>query len=225
MQAVNPTDTRGRPVSGVSIRPLPVAWLVLLCLVGLALLACGSDGPTPVPWSPLPLDGKCRSGMVLQPSESCVHEFSYVAEINSSGTAVYVVVERASNRFAVDSEGVAHYGKVLSGTTLRSSVDLGNEVVTFAAGIQSDDTFYIQEATQLSQLDLTQVIGGVLACELGAELRPGEGCALSGTSTFSSEPSGQGCFNGSICAGSRLTVQDFVAVRDDDGSWRIASLP
>lgn len=211
--------------STIVTRPLPGIWLILCCVAALALLSCGDDGPTPVPWSPLPLDGRCQSGLVLQPGESCVHTFTYVEDVRIDDSGVTAIVGEVVNRFRVDSEGLAHYGENLSGTTLTSAMDIGDRTVTFSASRQSDGTFYIEEATPLEQLDLSAAIAEGLPCETGAELLPGESCALSATSTFSVQPDGQGCFNSTICGRSRLTVQDFVAERADDRVWRIVSLP
>ena len=214
---LKPGESRQR-----ACRLSPLICLAFLCVTSLAPISCSSDGPAPVPWSPLPADGKCRTALVLRPGESCVHEFSYLADVRIDDSGVNAIFKEVSNRFHVDSEGTAHYGDNLSGTTLRSTLDLGDQVVSFEAGVQSDDTFYIQEA---SQPELPPVAEGVPNCGARTVLDAGESCALSGGNSFSVEPSGQGCFNGSICAGSRITVQEFVAERNDDGTWHIVGLP
>ena len=70
--------------------------------------------PVPVPWQPLPADGKCRSGMVLRQGESCTHEYSCEAGISLGGSvesdAGPIIVE-VSNVFSVDASGEPHYGR------------------------------------------------------------------------------------------------------------------
>ena len=102
-------------------------WTRLLSTILAAVLltaSCGSiDTPTPtsadksapVPWKPLPADGKCLEGLVLKPGESCLHEYSYQAglSIGASGTAP--IIEDASNEFSVDADGNPSYRTSSSG--------------------------------------------------------------------------------------------------------------
>lgn len=63
------------------------------------------------------------------------------------------------------------------------------------------------------------------ACEVGQQLRPGESCTF-GSDRFEVRSNGQGCYNGSICAGSGLNINGFRASRiSGTDNWRIDALP
>ena len=69
---------------------------------------------------------------------------------------------------------------------------------------------------------------GASACRVGALLSPGESCTHSspGNSfTFNVRNDGFGCIGGSICAGTGLRINNFVAEKQADGRWLIVALP
>ena len=64
------------------------------------------------------------------------------------------------------------------------------------------------------------------ACVVGQELSPGQSCDIPGGATFSVRSDGFGCYNGSICAGASLNINDFSASKISGTSrWRIDALP
>ena len=69
---------------------------------------------------------------------------------------------------------------------------------------------------------------GASACSVGALLSPGESCthSSSGNSfTFNVRNDGFGCIGSSICAGTGLRINNFVAEKQADGRWLIVALP
>ena len=64
------------------------------------------------------------------------------------------------------------------------------------------------------------------ACVVGQELNPGQRCDIPGGATFSVRSDGSGCYDGSICAGTGLNINDFRASKISGTlRWRIDALP
>ena len=64
------------------------------------------------------------------------------------------------------------------------------------------------------------------ACVVGQELSPDQSCDIPGGATFSVRSDGFGCYNGSICAGASLNINDFRASKISGTlRWRIDALP
>ena len=63
------------------------------------------------------------------------------------------------------------------------------------------------------------------ACTVGQQVRPGQSCTF-GSNRFEVRSNGQGCYNGSICAGESLNINSFRASRiSGTNNWRIDALP
>ena len=192
--------------------------------------------PAPVPWQPLPADGKCRTGMVLRQGESCTHEYSYEAGTTISASGASPIIEKVSNDFVVNADGEGSYRRhphragtlslSTSPTSISRSHTIGDMVFKFIAYAQSDGTFYIEEATSNdsfaspSQPDTTSAAD----CSLGMVLSEGESCALPAGGEFSVEPDGKGCLGLAFCSGGSLTINEFSARKNNDGTWTIGSI-
>lgn len=204
------------------------------CLALALLAACGGDAEigSAAPEgsaaaegeaADLPADGRCRAGVIVGESQSCIHEFSYQTGTRITDSGAEPIVERQAITFRVDSDGTGHYGDRLSGTEINSTVTVGDIRIAFVASARDDGSFLVEEATEVEHSPPPQPSPDGSACTVGAVLAPGDSCTLAG-GDFSVDSGGQGCFNGSICAGSGLDIGGFSAERRDDG-WRITSLP
>ncbi len=206
--------------------------LLLACILCFALVvACaetgmdGADDTEEQPGIALPADGLCRSGVVIQKGESCTHTYSYSAGVTFSSSGSTEIFETEEIEFRVDDDGIGHYGDRLSGTSLESTVNLGDDKIVFIARGRDDGSFFIEEATQRELDDFLDPDLVGLPCLEGLELEPGERCRLQGGGEFTVETDGDGCFGGSLCSGRSLSIQGFVAERLEDGSWLIVSTP
>ena len=135
-------------------RPQPGLRIITVLLSALAILAaaCGSTDNTdssvttttqptstpeladPVPWQPLPADGKCRSGMVLRQGESCTHEYSYEAGTVIGASGASPIIETVINDFLVYADGKGRYGAP------RSERSYTTEELISGAGVGNDST-------------------------------------------------------------------------------------
>ena len=149
---------------------------------------------TPIPWSPLPADGKCRSGLVLKPGESCTHEYSFEIGTTISASGVSPIIEEVANEFFVDTDGKGYYGDNSYGrTSFSSRVHYGDVVTAFIAYAQSDGTFYIEEATSNDSFASPSQPDTASApdCSAGLILSVGESCVLASGGEFLSIPMGE----------------------------------
>ena len=97
-------------------------------------------------------------------------------------------------------------------------------VFTFIAYAQSDGTFYIEEATSNDSFasPSQQDTASTADCSLGMVLSVGESCVLASGGEFSVNPDGRGCL-GPLCGGN-LTINEFSARKNNDGTYTIVSL-
>lgn len=211
------------------VRSVTQAALLLLvsvcCLaVAVACASAGMDDAEEQPGIALPADGMCRSGVVVKKGERCTHAYSYRSGISITSEGAQPIVKNEAIEFRVDDDGFGHYGDRLSGTSLESTVDLGDEKkIVFIARGRDDGSFIVEEATQI-HYDASQASdGGGPSCTEGLELKPGERCTLPGGGEFAVESGGDGCIEGSLCSGRGLNIQGFIAERQEDNSWRIVS--
>ena len=201
------TATAGGAVEGATTTRLPTA-----------SQPAAATTSTPVPWRPLPADGKCRAGMVLRAGESCDHVFpgGEVSTISSEGVSITPV----SNRFYVDDNGRGYYESQAGSfkryeSSIEYSVDFGEGPVRFVALKQSDGTFYIETADQPDYAD---------PCSNGMTLEVGESCSWPGGGSFRVGADGYGCFGQGFCFGDDFLLNDFSALRSGS-TWTIDGLP
>ena len=176
--------------------------------------------PTPVPWRPLPADGKCRAGMVLKAGESCDHVFpgGEAFAISAEG----ISIKLGSNRFYVDDNGKGHYENEAQAGTLRHyessieyKVSFGEGPIRFVASEQGDGTFLVETADQPDYAD---------PCSSGMALEVGESCSWPGGGSFRVRADGHGCFGQGLCFGEAFYLGDSSASRSGS-TWTIDGLP
>ena len=203
---------------------------VLVAAVLFVVMACSTSEPDSgeglEPGIALPADGKCRARVVLQEGENCVHEYSYAIGTLITASGAQPLVESASIVFRVDSDGIGHYGDKLSGTSIKHTIEIGDEKIAFEAYARDDGSFYIEQATQTEPVDGASAAGGNgPTCAVGMSLGTGESCQLpDGGGAFEVEPDGDGCYLGSLCSGESLLVGGFSAKREGD-VWTVTSVP
>ena len=192
-----------------------------IAAITLLAAACGLDlGGTAEPAGiPVPADGSCQTGVVVQAGERCTHEFFYQIGFRIGSDGSEALIESVSNVFRVDSDGIGHYGDRLAGTNIESTIDLDGELIRFAAYARDDGSFYIEEASRPGRA------ATATECSLGMTLSAGERCLLPNNGgEFSVDIDGVGCLGGSICSGRAIQIKGFSVERTGD-VWTIAGLP
>ena len=198
-----------------------------------SVTSASSDESSPVPWEPLPADGRCRAGLVLKPGESCLHEYSYESGFSISASGTSPIIEEVSTEFSVGADGEAYYGNRSWGDSVSYTLSFAGSTVggekvgddftiSFIAYAQSDGTFYIEEATQVSAYDSQP---DVPSCSDGMVLQEGDSCAVGDGAALTVYSDGRACLRPNFCFGTSIVTKDFSAYENDDGSWRIGKAP
>jgi hypothetical protein len=196
--------------------------VAVLAVLATACASLGFDDGSPEPAGvPVPADGICRAGVVVQAGESCKHEYAYRTGTRISAAGTQPIIQFASIVFRVDSDGQGHYGDDFSGTNLTRTITIGERMIRFVAYDRGDGSFYIEAATGLEAAG--EAAGQAPTCVVGMTLAAGERCAPAGGGLFTVEADGDGCLESSICAGRSINIPGFSAEKSG-GVWTITGL-